>query len=108
MICFLENRYSADWTRITSYNVCYTKLLRVVILLAWGAAGPAVASGPDTVDFPGAVGRALKNNATVSAAGYERISAHKAAEAARGNYRITSYNVCYTKLLRKRERGRGC
>jgi outer membrane protein len=58
----------------------------VVILFAWGATGAAVASGPDTVDFPGAVARALKNNASVSAAGYERISAHKAAEAARGNY----------------------
>ena len=58
----------------------------VVVLLAWGAKGPAVASGPDTVDFPEAVARALKNNAAVSAAGYERISAHKASEAARGNY----------------------
>ncbi|MDH3383733.1 MAG: TolC family protein, partial [Deltaproteobacteria bacterium] len=58
----------------------------VIILLAWVAAGPAVASGPDTVDFPLAVARALKNNAAVSAAGYEWTSARKGAEAARGNY----------------------
>lgn len=58
----------------------------VVILLAWVAPGPVVASGPDTVDFPLAVARALKNNAAVSAAGYEWTSARKGAEAARGNY----------------------
>ncbi|HSL99754.1 MAG TPA: TolC family protein, partial [Candidatus Limnocylindria bacterium] len=61
-------------------------LVSVVILLAWAAGGPAVASGPETVDFPGAVARALKNNADVSAAGYEWTSARKGAEAARGNY----------------------
>ncbi|MDH3237614.1 MAG: TolC family protein [Deltaproteobacteria bacterium] len=61
-------------------------LVAVIILLAWAAGGPAVASGPETVDFPGAVARALKNNADVSAAGYEWTSARKGAEAARGNY----------------------
>lgn len=61
-------------------------LVAVVILLAWLAGGPAVASGPDRVDFPGAVARAMKNNAAVSAAGYEWASARKGAEAARGNY----------------------
>ena len=58
----------------------------VVILLAGVAGGPAAASGPDAVDFPGAVARALKNNADVSAAGYEWVAAGKGADAARGNY----------------------
>ena len=58
----------------------------VVLLLAWVVAGSAVASGPDTVDFPLAVARALKNNAAVSAAGYEWTSAQKGSEAARGDY----------------------
>ncbi len=40
----------------------------------------------DAVDFPGAVERALRNNAAVSAAGYEWTSAQKGAEAARGDY----------------------
>ena len=68
------------------FPVSTSLLGAVVILLALGSAGPAVASGPDAVDFSGAVARALKNNAAVSAAGYEHISASKGAEAARGNY----------------------
>jgi outer membrane protein len=72
--------------RFQRFPVPTSPLGAVVILLVWVAAGPAVASGPDTVDFPGAVARALKNNAAVSAAGYGWTSARKGAEAARGNY----------------------
>ena len=60
--------------RITSYNVCYTKLLR--------EAGKFLSAGIlDGTESPGKV-----------AAGALGKSLKKA--------RITSYNVCYTKLLR--------
>ena len=57
-----------------------------VLLVAWSTFGPAVASGGDAVDFPGAVAQALRNNAGLSAAGYEWTAARKEAQAARGNY----------------------
>jgi outer membrane protein len=60
--------------------------LAAAFLSALTAAGPVVAAGADAVDFPGAVQRALKNSASVSAAGYEWASARKDAEAARGDY----------------------
>ena len=68
--------------RITSYNVCYTKLLRVVEAgEALGIAGGRIAEAADL----GLVG--------------EEQTEH-AADAGGGERRITSYNVCYTKLLR--------
>src|SRR4030066_1913643 len=57
-----------------------------VLLVAWSALGPASAAAGDGVDFPGAVARALRNNAGVSAAGYGWTAAKKEAQAARGNY----------------------
>jgi outer membrane protein TolC len=64
-----------------------TSLLHAaVLLLAWSVIGPSNAFGGDAVDFPGAVERALRNNAAVSAAGYEWTSAQKGAEDARGDY----------------------
>src|SRR4030066_2240996 len=57
-----------------------------VLLVAWSTCGPAVTSGGDAVDFPGAVAQALRNNAGLSAAGYEWTAARKEAQAARGNY----------------------
>ena len=58
--------------RITSYNVCYTKLLRDQ---------RHTNAGPDHLHQ-----------------GRERTSLHQCTGRRRG--RITSYNVCYTKLLR--------
>jgi len=60
--------------------------LAAFIFLASIAFGPVVAAGADAVDFPGAVERALRNNAAMSAAGYEWVSARKGAEEARGEY----------------------
>ena len=57
-----------------------------VLIVAWSTFGPAIASWADAVDFPGAVAQALRNNAGLSAAGYEWTAARKEAQAARGNY----------------------
>jgi outer membrane protein len=58
----------------------------VGLLLAWSVVGSSNAFGGEAVDFPGAVERALRNNAGMSAAGYEWTSAKKEAEVARGDY----------------------
>jgi outer membrane protein TolC len=64
-----------------------TSLFHVaILLLAWSVIGSSNAFGGDAVDFPGAVERALRNNAAVSAEGYEWTSAQKGAEDARGDY----------------------
>ena len=62
--------------RITSYNVCYTKLLRA----------DRVLDRFDT-DHPTGVSRQVESDAADAAVEVE-------------GGRITSYNVCYTKLLR--------
>ena len=82
--------------RITSYNVCYTKLLRLL-------------SG----DSDHAWGEFLVERGLVDGSRYQRendryYEAYKAGELDIADYlrfalrplRITSYNVCYTKLLR--------
>ena len=72
--------------RITSYNVCYTKLLRVT---RERAVGHRVAE----------VGGAIEVG--VGGEGHRAVGVeHGGAAAAAGHARITSYNVCYTKLLR--------
>ena len=68
----------AQERRITSYNVCYTKLLRVGIRFA------ALLDGRQL----GHAGQEVLSLTVVPALTQER--------------RITSYNVCYTKLLRHR------
>ena len=77
--------------RITSYNVCYTKLLRLA------AAGRGQLAGAQAVRVhvharPGRVRDRpkpfIKHDKTATLGG----KAHR--------FRITSYNVCYTKLLR--------
>jgi outer membrane protein TolC len=57
-----------------------------VLLLAWSIIGSSNVFGGDAVDFPEAVAKALRNNAGMSAAGYEWTSAKKEAEVARGDY----------------------
>ena len=65
-------------SRITSYNVCYTKLLRVVFYI-----DPEMASDPQLDDL-----KSVTLSYTFYRAESEELD------------RITSYNVCYTKLLR--------
>src|SRR3990170_3250389 len=57
-----------------------------VLLVAWYTFGPAIASWADAVDFPGAVVQALRNNAGLSAAGYEWTAAREEGPGARGDY----------------------
>ena len=112
---FVEER------RITSYNVCYTKLLRnsltlflsmavFEILSAIISSAPAMASSAvlisnsvfiysfaiDTMSFVSSL--CIK---IISASGSSPFSFAIVA-LVRLAFRITSYNVCYTKLLRKR------
>ena len=113
--------YSAE-IRITSYNVCYTKLLRVLlgglVLSHWVL--DLVVHRPDLPLLPGVatkVGLGLWNSvaATMVVEGLIFIGGvwlyQRATEAVNGKgrwgflglvafLRITSYNVCYTKLLR--------
>ena len=66
--------------RITSYNVCYTKLLRFDALALSRYLGGGMGGGGGGGDL----------------AGNPRSDFPDTAEW----FRITSYNVCYTKLLR--------
>jgi len=62
----------------------------VALVAGWAlivsAGGPAAAGAGDGVDFPEAVAAALRNNASVLAAGYEAQAAREEARAARGLY----------------------
>ena len=101
---------STEASRITSYNVCYTKLLRVEggrlvgreaerdtgLLLLGEELG---SREPHTAD-------AFKDVGVIAALGVGRVEfgvdtvkERKGPEGLIGG-RITSYNVCYTKLLR--------
>ena len=76
----IEKRSLIDG-RITSYNVCYTKLLRENRGNVYEFAHTLIDAGADVVFGHGPhVPRAI--------------------EVYKGRFRITSYNVCYTKLLR--------
>ena len=73
-----------DTDRITSYNVCYTKLLRLELALDAGAGLQQAQVQAQQLDVP-------------------QCRRHLASGYAQGqalDHRITSYNVCYTKLLR--------
>ena len=76
--------------RITSYNVCYTKLLR------------------DAAHYENELSNALGNDPNNTVYGghiaSDNTSYYFAKEDSENSIllsRITSYNVCYTKLLRK-------
>ena len=81
--------------RITSYNVCYTKLLRLGILQTEAyrtAKKRIIREFTENPERPAVRCRAVGLGAT------ERREPQLAQGESRG--RITSYNVCYTKLLR--------
>ena len=80
-------------SRITSYNVCYTKLLR--------EAGDEVAdNGLADHDLHGEPGRLVEMGHGGRGDGGQ--DGHDRVHLVLG--RITSYNVCYTKLLRNLHR----
>lgn len=72
----------ADWTQYPTSLPRAAVLLLAALSVLWSSG----ASGGDVVDFSEAVERALRNNAGMTAAGYEWTSAQKEAEVARGNY----------------------
>ena len=83
--------------RITSYNVCYSKLLRGVIGIVRCLGGQVLHSTHDIHHgLQGAIGGGQHGGGVFHVAlGYGdtvALSLHTG--------RITSYNVCYTKLLR--------
>ena len=75
--------------RITSYNVCYTKLLRLLLLCL--IVLPLRAQDDDDAAAEGGKKKEL-NSTMLSGLKFRSIGPA---------LRITSYNVCYTKLLRK-------
>ena len=113
--------FAFEWTdltyqqiiaRITSYNVCYTKLLRLVdqgleeagchravvgdrVILRGRGEGREASGVERRGRGPGMGDPGVE----VGPAADARLEAH-VREAAPAVFRITSYNVCYTKLLR--------
>ena len=85
----------ADLLRITSYNVCYTKLLRTLADLH--IAGATDADLLRVAEKACAPEESIHNEPVKITPELVR-EAIKAADAE--GRRITSYNVCYTKLLR--------
>jgi outer membrane protein TolC len=65
---------------------CGIILCIAVSLLLVLSMHPSVSAAAERVDFAGAVARALTNNASLSAAGYEWTSARREADVARGDY----------------------
>ena len=83
--------------RITSYNVCYTKLLRSNNK-AYGYSTYEIGSyikKSKTLKSINLYGNNLKNKDVMHLGAC-------VAQSESVEYRITSYNVCYTKLLRGR------
>ena len=74
--------------RITSYNVCYTKLLRTPYTLPLRA----------TVGLKESITLSMKGSLVISR---KFCSGFSVCICDPELYRITSYNVCYTKLLRQ-------
>ena len=73
--------------RITSYNVCYTKLLRAEVVGVLAFFGPSFRLGTERIEAELIPMLQEAGGAISAGLGYL-------------GDRITSYNVCYTKLLR--------
>ena len=93
-------------SRITSYNVCYTKLLRLIDGNDWNASSilrSKIIVPVISVTIPGD-----KEKIKIYGFGEVKLSDKEIAAVLQHRYgdglvylpRITSYNVCYTKLLR--------
>ena len=103
----LNSPFRSRISRITSYNVCYTKLLRMEFKLTtgstWRSLLPAIANTLHRTFSSVGCGSNLKN---VSIQGLViccicvSINCDILSPACVWSNRITSYNVCYTKLLR--------
>ena len=90
-------------SRITSYNVCYTKLLRVEViggLMAGSLALLADAAHMLTDAMDGTLARVSGKVSRFGAFLDSTIDRFEESVVFLGLSRITSYNVCYTKLLR--------
>ena len=85
--------------RITSYNVCYTKLLRAT---KEDHIAPWTSIYPTTGLLSGEVKFVLGGSGHIAG-----VINPPAGRPKYGYCRITSYNVCYTKLLRCRETPEG-
>ena len=100
--------------RITSYNVCYTKLLRPQITASIGPSAGGSVYSPAMTDFvimvekagtmfvtgPDVVKTVLGEDISFDDLGGATTHGTKSGVAHFVAHRITSYNVCYTKLLR--------
>ena len=80
--------------RITSYNVCYTKLLRID---AYGPQFKVYYDPTGTMDGPSQMVVFLDERTLINCREIELPIGERLPELDR----ITSYNVCYTKLLRR-------
>ena len=78
-------------TVITSYSIHYTKLYEVIDQ-------PIASAGDD--DTACALSYALAGSASIGDGTWTQISGVGTATFTNDQFRITSYNVCYTKLLR--------
>ena len=91
--------------RITSYNVCYTKLLRLAgfaclhILKQAGQSNTKIPHVVEIISRPDGVS-AHRTNLRMHNVIPDIVQQNGVVFYDRGNRRITSYNVCYTKLLR--------
>ena len=119
-------RYILENYRITSYNVCYTKLLRCITYQESGVAMTVKSTVNDVNRNEDWSQEALAAaNVGLWVVEYDRTTGSHDVTARAGSFaapiracarpchnvrqcRITSYNVCYTKLLRHRQRALAC
>ena len=96
-----ETARRAPLLRITSYNVCYTKLLRPQNTSAIFNKGLALNQIKKYADAVTCFDALLQINPKDSQAFNNKgIAMAEMGDTQAANDRITSYNVCYTKLLR--------
>ena len=98
VLLVLYRTFTSDIGRITSYNVCYTKLLR---LRVWVASQENLSIGAmGTRAKQRAIFEELSLDFTYGVIDKCILRALRGQDSLILTTRITSYNVCYTKLLR--------